>query len=693
MAIYYVKSSGNDGLDGLSNSTAWATISKVNGFSFASGDIINFNRGDTWRETLTIPRDHLAFQAYGTGSNPRIVGSNTTTWSLSSGNIWVSDSTFTDPRIDAAIDIFFENAGIVTFGSYKANTGLCVAEFDWTYSGGKIYVYSPTDPDTRYMIIEIPQRESCIDPNNKSNISVGNINLHYATYGFGNSNTPETALTDLTISGCTVSYIGGNITNITNEVGYGIKPVYSNLWISNCEIYQCGRRAIDLHLYGLGFTLTNLLIEDNYIHDCYHTTGVDMSVGSSGYYTASIDGVTIRRNRFEDPIARASNVSELTFIQNTYYNGGARLKNIHIYDNIYKYTSNGAIHMEHGEYVYIYNNVFYGHNTTKTTNCYQIHIDKSTEASLPSTNITIRNNIFYTTTTNDSGGLCVYCVTGVDPAQIALDYNIYYRVNNTVRVIQVGTTTYNMTQLATIRSTYNWETHGKFADPTLTSSVDYHLLAGSPAISAGYNVGLSTDYSGASWGNPPSMGIYEYVDASLTVISRAKIHDWLSSAYLSDWFLPSYNELLSMATVIGSTDNIGGFLDSSYWSSSESGVDPTIAQTVHFVTVSASADTKNVTYPVRAARKFLSSRVYSLGYLRPTGGYIFYIIDNLDGTYWYYEAAPSDQSLSQAWSNIVDSYAGASNIDIGDGTANTAAIIAQGGHTSSAAKLCDDLIV
>lgn len=45
---YYVKPDGNDNLDGLSDTTAWKTITKVNRFKFASGDDIYFKCGQTW---------------------------------------------------------------------------------------------------------------------------------------------------------------------------------------------------------------------------------------------------------------------------------------------------------------------------------------------------------------------------------------------------------------------------------------------------------------------------------------------------------------------------------------------------------------------------------------------------------------------------------------------------------------------
>jgi hypothetical protein len=100
---------------------------------------------------------------------------------------------------------------------------------------------------------------------------------------------------------------------------------------------------------------------------------------------------------------------------------------------------------------------------------------------------------------------------------------------------------------------------------------------------------------------------------------------------------------------------------------------------------------KNSAQYVRACRSFESgSGIYSLRDVGPAGGLIFYI----DGT-TYYEAAPTDQSTSKTYSNITTVSIGASaqGVLIGTGRTNTTAIIAQTGHTSSAAKLCNDLIL
>ncbi len=76
-ATYYVKNGGNDGADGLSDASAWATISKVNNRDLAAGDIVLFKRGSSWSDTL-IPKTSgslslpITFDAYGSGDAPEI---------------------------------------------------------------------------------------------------------------------------------------------------------------------------------------------------------------------------------------------------------------------------------------------------------------------------------------------------------------------------------------------------------------------------------------------------------------------------------------------------------------------------------------------------------------------------------------------------------------------------------------------
>ncbi len=156
--------------------------------------------------------------------------------------------------------------------------------------------------------------------------------------------------------------------------------------------------------------------------------------------------------------------------------------------------------------------------------------------------------------------------------------------------------------------------------------------------------------------------------------------------YDTDWFLPSKDLLAAMRTNLYA-EGVGDFEAVLYWSSSEYNL--SAAWALDFDVNIAYDALKTKTYNVRACRSFTAGAGdYSLRDTGPAGGLICYI----DGT-TFYEAAPSDQSAAQVWSNITDTAVTETGTAIGTGQANTTAIINQAGHADSAAKLCDDFEV
>ncbi len=156
------------------------------------------------------------------------------------------------------------------------------------------------------------------------------------------------------------------------------------------------------------------------------------------------------------------------------------------------------------------------------------------------------------------------------------------------------------------------------------------------------------------------------------------------STPFDDWFLPSRDELSAMKTQLHDY-GVGGFVNGWYWSSSESYYEGAFAQL--FTDGTLGNLMKSSTRAVRACRLFTSSVNYNLRDVGPAGGWIFWKSGNN-----YLEAAPLDLANS-TWSNIIGTAIGTTGTAIGTGQANTTAIIGQAGHTDSAAKLCDDLII
>ena len=86
--------------------------------------------------------------------------------------------------------------------------------------------------------------------------------------------------------------------------------------------------------------------------------------------------------------------------------------------------------------------------------------------------------------------------------------------------------------------------------------------------------------------------------------------------------------------------------------------------------------TDNITYPLRT--------------LMPSGGYIFHIVDNLDGTYRHYEAAPTDSLIAPFfdWGGGDAPTIAKLGLTIADSLNNTLYIVNRADHVNSTAQVC-----
>ena len=146
------------------------------------------------------------------------------------------------------------------------------------------------------------------------------------------------------------------------------------------------------------------------------------------------------------------------------------------------------------QYWYIENNVF-ASKTSGGTTMYAIGVPGGYANDVVS-NIFIRNNIiqnFNYAAINSNGGTA---------STVSIENNIFYNNGNSnaVRGTTSGWTSY------TNQNNYPG------INPLFTSSTDFHLNLGSPAIDKGINVGLNSDYEGAPvpQGAFPDIGAYEY---------------------------------------------------------------------------------------------------------------------------------------------------------------------------------------
>lgn len=149
---YYVKTGGSDEAAGTSDETAWATITKVNTVwaagTFAPGDKIYFNRGDTFYGTITTGEsgtdgNPITIGAYGTGADPIITGLTAlSSWTqVGATNVYYATHDVTRLNIvtidgDVVYMGRYPDSGYLSYESHTGNTSITDNELtdspDWT---------------------------------------------------------------------------------------------------------------------------------------------------------------------------------------------------------------------------------------------------------------------------------------------------------------------------------------------------------------------------------------------------------------------------------------------------------------------------------------------------------------------------------------------------------------------------------
>ena len=242
---FYVSSSlGNDGNSGLSESAPVRTLARLASLGVRAGDTVRFRRGDVWRETLVVPAAGTAsapvvLTTWGTGTRPVISGSNlvTSSWSVWNGSIWRT------PLVGSPAAVFFDGVR----GTRIDSRGALTADRQWAADGYYLYVYSSTNPGTRYRQpgIEIPVRPRVIDVDTRSYVHiVGLAAVHGndpSTGGIRVNASEHVRLTDCRASG-----------NVGNGIqASGTKPYPNDLRVDGCEVTDNGQSGISF-LVGKG---------------------------------------------------------------------------------------------------------------------------------------------------------------------------------------------------------------------------------------------------------------------------------------------------------------------------------------------------------------------------------------------------------------------------------------------------------
>jgi len=505
---YYIDATNGDNTNsGTSQSAPWKTISKVNSERFSPGDQILFKRGETWREQLNVPSSgnsthRITFGAYGTGSKPKILGSEQITgWTVHSGNQWRAPCSPDPGGGDGNGPVWFLNTsddGKTHWGNEETSLVEVDAEYDWYWEGGYLYVYSPSDPDTRYDSIEAAWRWHSIRSGwNRHYVTIENI--HGAFTARQTINDPywvnywiidSCYLHHSGCSGCPTGWAADNI-----------KWEGSGWWIKNNVMHDGPAHNMQHYAFR---NVSNDLIEYNKVYNAHHAS-IDVKMVESGWL---LSNVTIRYNTIynTDDYAFPEVSNAGISVQSNFANG---FDGLDIYGNIfYNIWTNGIWIYTRVKNVNIYNNVIYGKHPLSPFAVRGINIFGNTDEDKP-TNVIIKNNIIAGDFDSDGYGLRIR----LNGSVTACDYNCFYITSGHYAYYPGATYDsgdWNQWKTKTGFDTHSlWNVDPEFVNPL---SLDFHLQPTSPCIDKGTFVGLTIDYEGnpVPSGNGVDIGVYEY---------------------------------------------------------------------------------------------------------------------------------------------------------------------------------------
>lgn len=450
-ATYYVKNGGNDGASGTSDGTAWATLSKVQGFVFSPGDTILFKRGSSWTGSLSISQsgasgNRITYGAYGSGALP-IIDSQNGNDTVSIVNKSYVTIEYLDLRYPSNASVFVNGGNFITVDHCELGRGTLefgIKAVGW--SAGQV-----------------------------SDLVISNNVVHtHAASDFGDGEGPSDG--------------------IRIDAGVNNSRIYNNI------VTDFGHSGIA----ALRWSPDPYPMNNNWI---YNNTVTNTSVVTYGRGISfdSTDPSAAGNRIFNNNFFNLRTVSQLNANGTMFYNN--IMNNVHSSNPdpadgclaLQSYSGTYATNMK------IYNNVF--------ANCGQSGLTlRGGEPNRISGN-EIVNNVFYNNSIND------YQLWVDDSANIGgnlFKNNLFYKsgVTNLIRNGHNSSSDYSRTV-----TQFNSD-NGKGGDvitgnvggnPLFMSSSDFHLGAGSPAIDAGIDVGITGDFGGNPRVGFPDIGAYEYL--------------------------------------------------------------------------------------------------------------------------------------------------------------------------------------
>lgn len=362
---YYVSSSsGSDSNSGTDSSHPWKTLSKVNAVLDEGSSSYKYNiylkRGDTWRgeELYDYKTSNVTITTYGSGAKPIIMGSpengaNAAKWTAVAPNIWkytgsdswadVGNIVFNNGEAygTKVVQLYVKQEGKAyritnfsdptncqrdSFTSYTDLKNDLDFYHDKDFNGGSgasgyLYLYSTSNPGSRFSSIEFSPNLYGIRVHKANNIRVDNICVKYVGgHGVGMDGQN---LQNILVQNCEFDWIGGSISNRINNSVIGTDTVSYDLRYGNA-----------VEIYG---GCDNFRVQNNYIYQVYDA-GITQQVSCGGntdtshtynqlniYYTNNVIeycNYSIEYFISNCPSANTSYISNFQITNNIMWNAG-----------------------------------------------------------------------------------------------------------------------------------------------------------------------------------------------------------------------------------------------------------------------------------------------------------------------------------------------------------------------------------
>ncbi len=367
-AEYYVSHSGADNNSGTTPAQAWRTLTKVNQFKFAPGDVIRFEKGGTWRGPLMpqsgSEKEPITYTSYGAGPKPLLLGSveknEPGDWKQVGPRIWQ-----TGPFPVDVGSLIFNNGETCGFKVWEDTDLDKQDKFVFDRKINVVKMYSARNPAEMYEDIECALKRHIINEGGRHHVIYDGLHLAYgAAHGIGGGGTHH-----ITVRNCDLCFIGGGRQfSRRNKNGWyhvrygnGIEfwgGAHDNL-VENCRIWD----IYDAGLTNQGGSKNqqyNIIYRNNVIWNCEYSfeywNRPETSVTHDIYFEDNVcfnagrgwsDGQPYKRGR------------HLSFARNR-----AQTYNFYVRNNVFHYAQSAAVIVQANQWngldkLVIDNNLYY----------------------------------------------------------------------------------------------------------------------------------------------------------------------------------------------------------------------------------------------------------------------------------------------------------------------------------------------